>query len=79
MFYEINVSLNGRHLFATAERSLTNREDADFLWSQFKVKFPPKDGYQLSLSERQSTGRILKTLEKGYFSGDFEKIWDEEE
>lgn len=40
MYYEINVSRGGRHLFATAERSLTNFNDANDLYNEFSRKFP---------------------------------------
>lgn len=59
MFYEINVSLNGRHLFATAERSLTNERDARALYADFATRFPADQGFKISLTEWNKTGRDL--------------------
>lgn len=35
MYYEINVSLNGKHLFATAERSITDRNTLEKIYNLF--------------------------------------------
>lgn len=50
MYYEINVSLNGTHLFATHKRSLTNRNEARKVLRLFLTKFPKDDGYSISIS-----------------------------
>jgi len=39
MYYEINISLNGKHLFATAERSMTTEQDYFKMLKIFKDKF----------------------------------------
>ena len=39
MYYEINVSRNGRHLFATAKHSLTDQRSAAKLLAEFRAKF----------------------------------------
>ena len=49
-FYEVNVSLNGRHLFATHERSITTREQAAKLLGLLVAKFPHYEGYKVTLS-----------------------------
>lgn len=56
MFYEINVSLNGKHLFATAERSATNTDKARELYFLFTEKFPEKDGYKVTVSKWEKFG-----------------------
>ena len=61
MNYEINVSLNGVHLFATHERSLTSRRAADTLYTLFCQKFPLCDGYVVTMSERSNSSRYLAT------------------
>lgn len=59
MFYEINVALNGKHLFATAERSITNQADCRKVIKIFKEKFPENEGYHISATYWESTGQIL--------------------
>ena len=60
MFYEINVSHNGKHLFATAERSLTTRADMEKLYGIFKEKFPETDGYKVSVTYWEKIGQPVK-------------------
>lgn len=48
--YEINVALNGKHLFATAPRSLQTENEARKLYKLFKEKFPKSEGYEMSVS-----------------------------
>ena len=60
MYYEINVSHNGKHLFATAERSLTTREDMEKLYGIFKEKFPEYDGYKVSVTYWEKIGQPVK-------------------
>lgn len=57
MHYEINVSLNGAHLFATHERSLTSERPAASLLQLFKAKFPESQGYTVAASLVNTTGR----------------------
>lgn len=56
MHYEINVAKNGLHLFATAERSLTNKADLREVFAKLKDAFPESEGYALSVSQRWSAG-----------------------
>ena len=50
MYYEINVSLNGKHLFATDERSITSRERMEEVYKLFEQKFPKSEGYTLDVT-----------------------------
>lgn len=61
-YYEINVSLNGKHLFATAEHSITSRKQMEEVYKLFEEKFPEKDGYALDVTVWRKTGTpiILK-------------------
>ena len=59
MYYEINVSLNGKHLFATAERSITNNLKAEKIYNLFKEKFPESEGYKIDVTYWEKTGRII--------------------
>lgn len=59
MYYEINVSLNGRHLFATAERSITTSWEMEKVYNLFKEKFPESEGYKLSVTYWEKVGKII--------------------
>lgn len=52
MAFEINVSLNGRHLFATHKRSIKSVFDVPNVYRIIKEKFPPSEGFEISLSEK---------------------------
>lgn len=56
MYYEINVSCDGKHFFATSERSLTTRIDAQIAYNIFKDKFPADEGYKISVSRIEQLG-----------------------
>lgn len=67
MYYEINVSLNGCHLFATDERSITHIGELKALLPIFLQKFPESEGYNITASEYHKTGKgiNIKKLLKG--------------
>jgi len=46
MYYEINVSKNGKHYFATHSRSVTNEMQARQMLMHFRLVFPECDGYK---------------------------------
>ena len=54
MGYEINVSLNGKHFFATHERSIRNTWELKKVLSAFKEKFPPEEGYKITVYEKEA-------------------------
>lgn len=57
MYYEINVVKNGRHYFATAERSGRNGfEDMAAKLDHFRSVFPLSEGYVCEL--RRYTGEV---------------------
>ena len=60
MYYEINVSKNGRHYFATAERSITRLTQAEGLYMVFKEKFPESEGYEISVTEWNKVGKSVE-------------------
>ena len=62
-YYEINVSLHGRHLFATAPRSLTSKQDYDKCLEMFKVRFLKSDGFEITASHETHRGLILDVNE----------------
>ena len=47
--YEINITLNGKHLFATHERSLQTLESATKLYYLLEDKFPKIEGYDITV------------------------------
>ena len=57
--YEINVSLNGRHFFATAERSITSRKHLEKVFLSLSRRFLPEDGYSITVSEAVNHGRNI--------------------
>ena len=56
-WYEINVSKDGRHLFATAKRSITNKWDLERVFPIIKRKFPEDEGYKVSVAAQVEYGR----------------------
>ncbi len=56
MHYEINVSLNGRHFFATHQRSAPIEDKARQLYDTFKEKFPEHEGYSITVSKMECYG-----------------------
>lgn len=57
MGYEINVALNGKHLFATHERSLQGKLliDALDVFHLVAEKFPESEGYTVTMTEWKTT------------------------
>ena len=67
-YYEINVSKNGSHFFATAERSAWVENEAAELYAVFSEKFPKSEGYEVSVTLWTAGGcdqsEWIKTLAK---------------
>jgi hypothetical protein len=59
MFYEINVSLNGVHYFATSERSITTHEKMLSVYQSLRAAFPPGDGFEISVTEWRRVGTAV--------------------
>lgn len=59
MYYEINISLNGKHLFATAERSITNNLKVEKVYNIFKEKFPEEEGYKIDITYWEKVGKHI--------------------
>tara|TARA_B110000285_G_C14540642_1_gene344820 strand:+ start:161 stop:499 length:339 start_codon:yes stop_codon:yes gene_type:complete len=66
MSYEINVSLDGQHFFATHPRSLDGLEqDAIDMYRLMVLKFPESEGYKVSVSKEATTGtRMTKKFDE---------------
>lgn len=63
MYYEINVALNGRHFFATAERSITDKQKLKDVYKVFKEKFPKEEGYEISVTYWKQYGEHINMEE----------------
>lgn len=61
--YEINVSLNGQHFFATHERSIVSERKLKEVYKVFKEKFPEKDGYEINVTYWTKNGREINMEE----------------
>jgi hypothetical protein len=60
MWYEINVSKDGKHLFATSERSITDIITAKNMYQLFESKFPESEGYKITVSYCEHSSREIK-------------------
>lgn len=56
MYYEINVSLNGKHLFATHKRSVTSESKLKEVYNIFKDKFLKEDGFEITVTYYEEKG-----------------------
>jgi hypothetical protein len=61
MYYEINVSLDGKHFFATDKRSLTHKAQMEKVYKILKEKFPISEGYDILVSKVEVTGIFVDT------------------
>jgi len=59
MYYEINISLNGVHFFATHNRSLTSTGKAIEVLKALQDRFSENDGYAISLTINYLSGTQL--------------------
>lgn len=67
MYYEINVSANGQHLFATDKRSITDTQKLEKVYNILKEKFPVEKGYHLNVTRYETVGKFvdMENLNKG--------------
>lgn len=56
MHYEINVALNGHHLFATSKRSLPNEDRFKKCLEIIRAKFPESEGYKITCTRWEEVG-----------------------
>jgi hypothetical protein len=59
MWYEINVSLNGKHLFATHKRSITSDDDLKRALPIMRAKFPESEGFAVAVTHMTESGHEL--------------------
>ena len=63
MNYEINVALNGKHFFATAERSIRDEHHAAVVLVLFQEKFPTADGYSITCTRWDKVGTPMSAID----------------
>ena len=59
MHYEINISKNGQHLFATHERSITDIVKCRQVHLLLIQHFPKTKGYSIRVTRYESIGEIV--------------------
>lgn len=59
MYYEINVSFNGIHFFATAPRSIDNDIKLAQVLSLFDRKFPESEGYKIMVELNPEVSQLI--------------------
>lgn len=59
MYYEINISLNGQHFFATSNRSITDSHKLKIVYGVLKEKFPNDDGYKITVTRYETVGKPI--------------------
>jgi hypothetical protein len=60
MWYEINVSKDGRHYFATHERSITAVSRAVEIRDRLKQAMPEEEGFTFTITQKQTVGVEIK-------------------
>ena len=66
MYYEINVALNGKHLFATDKRSITTKRNLEKVYQIFKEKFSAEEGYNISITYWETVGKSINIEKEGF-------------
>lgn len=64
MHYEINISLNGQHFFATAPRSIQSEFELREVYPILSNKFPEKEGYEISVYRFEESSHEIKPFSK---------------
>ena len=60
MWYEINVSKDGQHYFATDKRSITTIGQAVEIRDRLKAAMPEEEGFEYTITQWQKTGIEVK-------------------
>ena len=63
--YEINVAKDGKHYFATHERSLWGTKEAENALKDFKNRFPEAEGFIVTITYRPGTEYVCHLDEGG--------------
>lgn len=60
MYYEINVALNGKHFFATSDRSITDWNTLKKVYKTLAEKFPTSEGFELCITRVEYVGSRIE-------------------
>lgn len=60
MHFEINVSLHGKHFFATAPRSITTKDEARAVLAEFDKVFTEARGFVIMVEYIETKGEYLR-------------------
>lgn len=63
MYYEINVTLNGRHFFATAKWSIIDTLHLKDVLKVVTEKFPKSEGYGITVWLKTESGEEIDKSE----------------
>ena len=62
MYYEINVALYGKHLFATSDRSIVDKDKLKAVLAIIRAKFPVNEGYEVTAYRYFKTGEVVTDI-----------------
>ena len=57
--YDICVSMDGKHVFATSPRSARTEGEAYDLFGLIRHKFPRSEGYEISVTKWEGSGTVM--------------------
>lgn len=60
MYYRVNVSLRGRHVFATAPESIHDQETLVAVVAKLRSAFTPAEGYAVSATHVTTTSHNVE-------------------
>lgn len=60
MYYEINISKNGKHFFATSSWSITSTTALQTVYAVLAEKFPAAEGYELIVTQWSKIGTPIQ-------------------
>jgi len=60
VYYEINISRNGKHFFATNSRSVTTEKELNIILPVIENKFTAEEGYQIMVTCYETVGTFIK-------------------
>lgn len=72
MWYEISVSKNGSHFFATHEKSIKTHNKLIDVLKEFVKVFPEEDGFKISVTKWQTIGDSFDNKDVKAILSDYE-------
>ena len=82
MYYEINISKNGEHHFATSDRSITTHTKLLELVEELSKLYTPENGFKITASQVETISRPVDISQPTYgiiitwYGFDGDKNWD---